>query len=82
LAKKAFPGLAEAFDSLIVEHEITPYRIKNETTRISNLASATGGKQIMSQETAVRELGYVENVEEELDRLRKEAESSVFEPYA
>lgn len=82
LAKKAFPGLANAFDSLYVEHQITPYKINDETTRINNLSSATGGKQIMSQETAVRELGYVENVEEEMDRLRKETESSVFEPFA
>lgn len=81
LAKKAFPELATAFDALSVEHTITPYKLNDETKRINNIMTATGGKAILSQEEGVRELGYAEDVTAEMEKLRNEAASNTFEPY-
>lgn len=77
--KKMYPSLAAAIDSLQVEVVITPYQIRDEAERISNLSNATGGKPIMSQRTAVQNLGYVDNVEEEMDLIAKESSVSLFD---
>ena len=48
------------------------------TEQINNLTNATGGKPIMSQKTAIRELGYVSDVDEELQQIKDEDTSNVF----
>ena len=77
--KKMYPQYATAIDSLAVEVEITPYQIRDEAERISNLTNATGGKAIMSQKTAVANLGYVDDVDEELAQIAKESTVSLFD---
>lgn len=77
--KKMYPSLASAIDSLQVEVVITPYQIRDEAERINNLSSATGGKPIMSQRTAVSNLGYVDDVDEELAQIAKETTVSLFD---
>lgn len=76
--KKMFPSLASAIDSLAVEVCITPYQIHDESEQISNLTNATGGKAIMSQKTAIRELGYVSDVDEELRQIKEESANDLF----
>ena len=77
--KKMYPGLAEAIDSLIVEVVITPYQIRDEAERINNLSNATGGKAIMSQRTAVQNLGYVDDVDKELEEIQSETTVHLFD---
>ena len=77
--KKMYPSLSAAIDSLQVEVIITPYQIRDEAERISNLSNATGGKPIMSQRTAVQNLGYVDNVDEEMELIAKESSVSLFD---
>lgn len=77
--KKMYPQLAAAIDSLAVEVEITPYQIRDEAEKIANLTNATGGKAIMSQKTAVANLGYVDNVDDELAQIARETTVSIFD---
>ena len=63
---RMFPGYAKEIESLNVEVIVTPYQIKDDSTAISNYTKATGGNPIMSTRTAVRNLGYVDNVDEEI----------------
>ena len=78
--KKMFPDLAEAFNALEVEHRITPYQIKDESERLSNINTAAGGKPFMSQRTAVKEAGYVDDIEAELELIGLESKSDIMEP--
>lgn len=77
--KKMFPRYAAAIDSLQVEVVITPYQIRDEAERINNLSNATGGKAIMSQKTAVQNLGYVDDVDAELEQIKSETTVNLFE---
>lgn len=77
-AKQLFPRLASAFDNLSVDIEITPYTINDESELIGNLSNATGGKAIMSQKTAIENLGYVDDAEEELERITNEGMAGLF----
>lgn len=72
-AKFMFPSLKDAFDSLDVEMLITPYQIQDETEKVSRYMDATGGKPVMSQRTAIERLGYVDDVDEELQRIADES---------
>lgn len=72
-----FPELATAVKSLNIEVVITPYNIRDEQERISNLTSATGGHAIMSQRTAVANLGYVDDVDSELAEINADAASGM-----
>ena len=76
--KKMYPQYSAAIDSLAVDIEITPYQIRDEAERINNLSNACGGKAIMSQKTAVANLGYVDNVDEELQQIASESTVSLF----
>lgn len=71
-------------ESLEVTPEIIPYKINDETTLISNLTAADGGKAIISQKTAIKTLGWAKNTDEELVQIQKEEEQSnsfdMFEP--
>lgn len=77
--KKMYPHLVSAIDSLLIEVVITPYQIRDEQERISNLTNATGGKAIMSQRTAIQNLGYVDDVDEELALIAQESTVNLFE---
>lgn len=77
--KKMYPSLAAAIESLQVEVFITPYQIRDESERIANLSDATGGKPIMSQRTAIQNLGSVEDADEELAQIQKEGTSNLLE---
>lgn len=78
--KKSYPNLASAFDELEVEHRITPYQIRDDNEKFSNLSIATNGKPFMSQRTAIKEAGYVDDVEAEIDQLNAESAADVTEP--
>lgn len=79
-AKKMYPKLASAFDSLSVEFLITPYQIQDESEKVGIYSDATGGKPVMSQRTAIQRLGYVEDVDEELQRIADETIESLGSP--
>lgn len=72
LAKKAFPKLEKAFDTLRVEQLITPFFINDEDTRTETLVTATGGKAIKSRLQAIKELGAVDDAEAELTQIQNE----------
>ena len=76
--KAMYPSMAAAIDSLIVETVITPYQIHDEEAQVNKLMAATGGKAIMSQRTAVSNLGYVDDVDEELSQIASESVSGLF----
>ena len=57
------------FDKEILFTSILPDNISEIVTTLSE---ATGGKSIMSQETAVKNNPFVENTEEELEKITKE----------
>jgi len=65
-------GLKAASDNLEIEPEIIPFTINDETTTIANLVSANGGKPIISQRTAIKILGWVNDVDEELRLIEEE----------
>ena len=70
--KKMFPKLSGAIDSLDVDVIITPYQIKDDAENIKNNSDATGGKQIVSRRTAVRNLNMVDDVDEEIKEIERE----------
>lgn len=78
--KKMFPKLKAAFDSLTIEVIITPYQVQDEKEKIGMYSDATGGKQVMSQRTSIERLGYVDDVDEELQRIADEAVESLEVP--
>lgn len=80
LAKKAYPELSNAFDSLLVEFIITPYFINDDEKKTNNLSTATGGKAFMSRLEAIKQLNYVENAELELKQIQKEEEFNLSDP--
>ena len=57
---------------LKVSHHITPFVQNDRAARISELTEATGGKPVMSQQTAVERLGEVKDVDAEMKRLKEE----------
>ena len=67
-----FPKLSGAIDSLDVDVIITPYQIKDDAENIKNNSDATGGKQIVSRRTAVRNLNMVDDVDEEIKEIERE----------
>jgi len=73
-----FPHLERAFETLEVEHIITPYQIRDESEKVNILTNATGGAAIMSQRTAVERAGYVDDVDEELRQIQSEQTNDLF----
>lgn len=65
---------------------IVPYIINDESDLVDMLTTATAGKPIISQKTAVAKSGLVDNVDEEYKQIQAEAEQantlSVFPPAA
>lgn len=80
LAAKAYPSLAESFKKLRIEHLITPYFVNSDETKANTLSTATGGKAIMSQKTAISLFGQVDDAEEELKQIQREQEIELSEP--
>lgn len=58
-------------DDLEIEHEIVPFVMQDEAKEVETLVKATG-KSIMSQRTAVQRAGYTDDIDEELERIRKD----------
>lgn len=74
-AKKMYPKLAKAIESLRVDIEIVPYRIQDENEKIETLMTGTGGKAIISRKTAIRKLKLVDDADkEEEDIINEEFE--------
>ena len=84
LASIAPANVANQLRQANIEPEIVPYMIEDDQANVNTLMSATGQKAIMSRRTAVEALGYVNNTDEELERIEAEdAQSQVsnlFEP--
>jgi hypothetical protein len=78
--KVMYPKLAKAIDALTVENVITPFTIDDEKERAEILATATGNKAYLSQEEAVRKFGAVDNVDDEMKRLKDENTVDIMEP--
>lgn len=79
-AKKMYPKLAYAIDSVPVEVIITPYQIQDEAEKINTLSDGTGGRPIVSQRTAIQRLGLAEDVDEELQQIADEMVESLGTP--
>ena len=77
--KKMFPNLSSAIDKLAVEVIIKPFQIQDEESKIGNLTNAVGGKAIMSRRTAIQNLGYAEDVDEELQEIQKDESANIFD---
>lgn len=60
-------------DALKAENVITPFTITSEADNVSLLINATGGKQLMSQSTAIEKLGMVDDAPGELAKIQAEA---------
>lgn len=69
-------------ETIAIYPQITPYMMNDDSTRISQLMQATGNKAIMSRETAITELGYVDDINGELEKIQAEetAGMSLFDP--
>ena len=65
-------SLNETCKVIDIEPEIIPYMIDDEETKIQILATATGGKSILSQKTAVEQLNYTNDSEKEYELLKEE----------
>lgn len=77
--KAMYPKLERAIDELQVESEITAFRINDDKENVEVLTNATGGKAIMSQKTAIANLGYVDDIEEEMKQIAEESQVSLFD---
>lgn len=58
-------------DDLEIEHEVVPFVMQDEAKEVETLVKATG-RSIMSQRTAVQRAGYTDDIDEELERIRKD----------
>ena len=79
---KAFLGEAkndwkDGIKRLKVTHHIIPFVQNDRAARISELTEATGGKPVMSQQTAVERLGEVKDVDAEMKRLKEEQRAEI-----
>lgn len=80
--KQAAPaGYENDIDALQVETIITPFSITDDKDTITNLVTATGGKAIMSQQEAIRNLGWSDDVSETMRQIAAENQQDVFQPY-
>jgi SPP1 family phage portal protein len=64
--------LKTAAHSLTIEPEIIPFMIEDERANVDLLVAATGNKQIVSQKTAIQQLGWVADAEAEYEQILKE----------
>lgn len=71
---------ADDIDALDVENVITPFSITDTKDNVETFVTATGGKAVMSQKEAIRELGYSDDPDQTLKEIQEESMSDVFEP--
>ena len=76
--KIMLPGYDADIDALKVTNVITPYTITSDSDLVNLYVSATAGKPVMSQSTAIQKLGMVDNAQEELSKIQAEAMADVF----
>ncbi|WP_114752319.1 phage portal protein [Pleomorphovibrio marinus] len=62
----------EEANNMEIDPEITPYMIDDQSTLMSNISTALGGKSFMSRKTAIETLGYVDDSEEEIRQINEE----------
>jgi SPP1 family phage portal protein len=75
--------LQTACESLTIEPEIVPYMIEDEQAKVTMLTDANGGKPIVSQKTAIQQLGWVSDSEAEYEQILREQEAGkadIFNP--
>lgn len=65
-------SLNETCKAIDIEPEIIPYMIDDEETKVQILSTATGGKPILSQKTAVEQLNYTNDSEKEYEQILEE----------
>lgn len=63
-------------DDLDIDPELTPYMIDDEEGALNLMTIATGGKQILSQKTAIRRSGIVEDAEAEYELIKEEEKAA------
>ncbi len=63
---------AADIDALKVETVITPFTINDESDTVNRLVAATGGKAIMSQREAIRELGRSDDPDQTIREIAEE----------
>jgi len=63
---------AKDIDALTVDVVMTPFTITSTADDLNVYINATGGKQLMSQGTAIQKLGMVDNADEELQKIQAE----------
>lgn len=68
---------AKASDTIDIEGSIKPYTLKDASTKIANATSATGGKAVASRETAIRMVGIVDDVDQELKKIEEEENAAM-----
>lgn len=69
---------AADIDALPVKNVITPFTITSDADAVSVLVNATGGKQLMSQGTAIQKLGMVDDAADELSKIQAESMQDLF----
>ncbi len=79
-AKIMFPSLAEAFDNVRVKSVITPFSMTDEKDTINNSSDATGGKAIASRRTAIKRLGWTDDIDSEIEEIARDEMANVAEP--
>lgn len=83
---KAFIGvfnnpLAKAAESAVISPEITPYMMGDQKESVANVSTAVAGG-FMSKKTAVKEAGYVDDVEQEVaDILEEERAAQIIDNF-
>ena len=71
---------AEKMKELDAEIQINPYIINDLATKIGYLTNATGGKAVISQETAVKDLDLTEDSEAELRAIQNDQKLNTEKP--
>ena len=69
---------ASDIDALVVENVITPYAITSKMDDLNFYSTATGGKQLMSQITAIRKLDIVDDPDAEMENIHNEGVQDLF----
>lgn len=72
--KKLQPSWAADIDKLEVEHKIVPFTVSDESTTITNLQKANGGKALMSHLESIQAYGKSADPTKTLDEINKETE--------
>lgn len=62
---------------LPIEHVVTPFVQNDELSEIEKMERATGGKQILSQRTAIQMTGLVEDPDAELALIQEEEKAAI-----